>query len=228
MADIKTPLNDQVSSTTMSKDDEDTVESTSKGMIRYNAYYTTSRTNMTLHIGPPSTPATYYMESDCSLKGLMILLRRGDAKTSPIVAFARLPWTSRHLQLGTGDYHNIDADQITWVELHRDRSVLVRSDYHFSTSEGDDLGKRAEFDWRKDKEKPAMTVFDCTDKYERVVAKMASGGGFNWNKGAEIEVLEEMREGLSELLIVGALAIWTVEGLNYRSLRQGYSNENKR
>ncbi|KAK3173418.1 hypothetical protein OEA41_006747 [Lepraria neglecta] len=229
MADIKTTANHQLSNTTLSAQDTgDTSEPASEAMTKYNMYYTASRLNLTLHDGPPSTPAIYYMESDCSLSKLLLLLRRGDAKTSPMVAFAKLPLTSRHMQIGKGDCGKDAGDQIVWEELHREKNLLFRSDYHFGTSEGDESGKRAEFDWRKNQKKLGKTVYDCLDRGGRTVAKMFSGGGLNWKKGGEVEVLEELDEGLKEVLIVSALAIWAMEGLNYKSLFQGFSSEDKK
>ena len=220
MADIKTTANDQLSNTTYG--------GTSEGMTRYNMYYTASRLNLTLHDGPRSTPAIYYMESDCSLIKLLLLLRRGDAKTSPMVAFAKLHLTSRHMQIGKGDCRKDAGDQIVWEELRREKNLLVRSDYHFGTSEGGESGKRVEFDWRKNKKKLAKTVYDCLDRDGRTVAKIFSGGSFNWKKGGEVEILEELDEGLKEVLIVSALAIWAMEALNYKSLLQGFSSGDKK
>lgn len=225
MADIKSPAND---TTLSAQDTGDTSEPASEGMTKYNMYYTTSRMNLNIHDGPRSTPAIYYMESACSMSKLLLFLRRGDAKTSPMVAFAKLLMTSRHMQIGKGDCRSHAGEQIVCEELRREKNILACSDYHFGTSEGDDSGNRAEFDWRKNRHKWAKTVYDCVDGDGRTVAKMFSGGGLNWQKGGEIEVLEELDGGLQEMLIVSALAIWTMEALNYKSLLQGFSSGDKK
>ena len=199
----------------------------SEGMIKYNMYYTTSRLNVTLHEGGSSTPATYYLESNCSWTKSLLFLRRGNAKTSPMVAFAKMPLTSRHIQLGKGDYHSQQKaeDQITWEELHRAENCFRRSDYQFGVTTGgnEGLGKREEFDWRKDREKCAKTVYDCVDRSGRTVARLFSGGAFNWKKGGEVEILEGLDEGLRETVLLSALAIWFLEALCYQSLLKGYS-----
>ena len=197
----------------------------SQGMIKYNMYYTTSRLNVTLHEGESSNPATYYLESDCSLIKCMVFLRRGNAKTSPMVAFAKMPLTSRHIQMGNGDYSQQKAgDRIVWEELHREQNCLRRSDYQFTTTDGnDELGKRQEFNWRKDREKFAKTVYECLDGSGRTVARLFSGGALNWKKGGEVEVLEDLDERLRETVLLSALAIWFQEALCYQSWLKGYS-----
>ena len=206
-----------------------TLTPASEGMIKYNMYYTTSRLNVTLHEGDSSTPATYYLESDCSLIKCLLFLRHGNAKASPMTSFAKISMTSRHIQMGKGDYYQRKAkDQIAWEELHREKNTLRRSDYQFSTAEGsEELGKREEFDWRKDREKCAKTVYDCLDRSGRTVARLFSGGALNWKKGGEIEVLEGLDEQLREMVLLSALAIWFQEALLYQSWLKGYSGSSE-
>lgn len=42
--------------------------------------------------------------------------------------------------------------------------------------------------WRKDKDKPRATVYDCVGQRGAVVAQLRSGVGLNWNKGGEIDI----------------------------------------
>ena len=224
MADTKDNIAYDAKSTLSSSTQEtaETLIPASEGMIKYNMYYTFSRLNVTLHQGDSSTPATYYLESDCGLTKYLLYLRRGDAKTSPMIAFAKMPLTSRHIQLGKGDYHQQKADdQIRWEELHRAENCFRRSDYRFSTEE---LGKPEEFDWRKDRGKVAATVYDCVDRSGRTVGRLLSGGALNWKKGGEIEVLEGLDERLRERVLVSGLAIWFQEALSYQSWLKGYSS----
>lgn len=89
------------------------------------------------------------MQSDCSLIEAHLCLRLGDAKTSPTVAYAKIPMISRHMQLGNGDYHK-QADtgiQIGLDGLHRAKNLLCRSNYQSSTAQGsNDSDKKPEFD----------------------------------------------------------------------------------
>lgn len=227
MADIKDTMAYDGKSTISSSTQEtaETLTPASEGMIKYNMYYTTSRLNVTLHEGQSSTPATYYLESDCSLTKCLLYLRRGNSKTSSMVAFTKSSLTTRHIQMGKGDYHQEKAgDQIAWEELHREKNSFRRSDYQFSTIEGnEELGKREEFDWRKDRAKRATTVYDCVDRSGRTVAKLFSGGVLNWKKGGEVEVLKGLDEQLRETVLMSALAIWFQEALCYQSWLKGYS-----
>ena len=231
MTDVKDNIAYDAKSTISSTTQEtaETLTPASEGMIKYNMYYTASRLNVTLHEGKSSTPATYYMESDCSLTKCMLFLRRGDAKTSSMVAFAKMPLTSRHMQMARGDYYQQKAEnQIAWEQLHRAENCFRRSDYQFSTLEGNgEPGKREEFDWRKDRGKRAATVYDCLDRSGRTVAKLFSGGAFNWKKGGEIEVLEGLDEHLRETVILSALAIWFHEACCYQSWLKGYSGSSE-
>ena len=231
MADIKDTMVYDGKSTISSSTQEtaDTLTPASEGMIKYNMYYTTSRLNATLHEGPSSTPATYYLESDCAWTKCLLYLRRGNAKTSSMVAFAKSSLTTRHIQMGKGDYRQQKAeDQINWEELHREKNTFRCSDYQFSTVEGKDgLGKREEFDWRKDRTKRATTVYDCLDRSGRTVARLLSGGMLNWKKGGEVEVLEGLDEQLRETVLMSALAIWFQEALCYQTWLKGYSGSSE-
>ncbi|KAL8792881.1 MAG: hypothetical protein Q9195_004523 [Heterodermia aff. obscurata] len=225
MADLKDNLAYDAKSTISS----DTLTPASEGMLKYNVYYTTSRLNATLHEGKSSTPASYYLQSNCALTKCLLYLRRGNAKTSPMVAFAKMPIASRHMQIAKGDYQQQKASegQIVWDELHRAENSFRRSDYQFSVAEGGD-GKREEFDWRKDRAKCAATVYDCLDGSGRTVARLLSGGALNWKKGGEVEVLEGLDEGVRERVILSAMTIWFYEALCYQSWLKGYggSGEN--
>ncbi|KAL8879081.1 MAG: hypothetical protein Q9192_008309 [Flavoplaca navasiana] len=194
-------------------------------MTKYHMYYTTSRMNVTLHKGDASTPALFYVQINCSLTKAHVCLRRGNTKTSPMVAFAKVFMTSRHMQLGKGDYHRQQQtdNQIALDDLRRAKNLFCRSDYQFSTAQGsDNLDKKAEFDWRKDRSKIAKTAYECRDSSGRTVAKMFSGGAFNWSKGGEIEVADDLDEELTEMMLMSALAIWFMEALAYQSILRGY------
>ena len=126
-----------------------------------------------------------------------------------------------------------DAGQIAWDELLRDKNPLRRSDYHFSTSVGDtsEMGNiKKIFCWRKNKEKILCTVYECVDEDGNIVARLFSGGAFNWKKGGEFDIAEGLNQDLEEYLIMSSLAIWAMEALNYQSLLSGFSgssNEDK-
>ncbi|KAI1339654.1 hypothetical protein F5Y15DRAFT_381615 [Xylariaceae sp. FL0016] len=198
------------------------------GFKKYLLYYTTSRLNVTLHLGSSSNPATYYCETQLKLKSPQLLLRRGDAKTSPMVSFARLQTTSRHMLLGKGDYNALSKDEIAWEELHREKNALKCSDYTFSTKVGGGAGGTAAFRWRKDTSKTWSTVYDCVDERERVVARLFSGGMFNFKKGGEVDVVVEgLSQDLEECLLMSSLAIWSFEALDYHSILQGYESGNQ-
>ncbi|KAL8834788.1 MAG: hypothetical protein Q9176_007306 [Flavoplaca citrina] len=198
-----------------------------QGITKYNMYYTTSRMNVTLHKGHASAPAVFYGHTDCSLTKAHFCLRRGDAKTSPMVAFAKVFMTSRHMQLGRGDYHKQQetSNQFALDDLRRAKNLFCRSDYQFSTAQGsNNPDKKAEFDWRKDRSKIAKTVYECCDSNGRTVAKMSSGGAFNWSKGGEIEVADDLDAGSTEMMLMSALAIWFMEALAYQSIFRGYAS----
>jgi len=199
-----------------------------EGFKKYNMYYTTSRLDVRLHLGPSTTPAIYYAESRLRLGSPQLLLRRGDAKTAPTTNFAKFRLTSRHILLGKGDYTNQSSDQIAWEELHREKNLMRRSDYHFGTTEGSATGERATFTWHKDMGKTLKTVYDCVEDGGRVVARLLSGGALNARKGGEIDVIEGLDQGLEEYLIMSAVAIWAMEALDYQSLLQGFESSSEK
>ncbi len=204
------------------------VEPAVTGFKKYLMYFTVSRFNARLHLGSKMNPATYYFETSVSQSAPQFLLRRGDSKMAPMVNFVKLSNSSRHALLGKGDFTKQPEEQPVFEELRRDQNLVHRSDYQFGTTEGSVTGRRAEFYWRKNKEARLKTVYDCLDENGRVVAKFFSGGALNWRKGAEIEVLEGLDQGLEGFLIMSALAIWASEGRGFRSLFSGFSNGDKR
>ena len=179
-------------------------------MKTYTMYYTTSRTNVRLHLGTSrSAPCVYYGESTfVPTSKPNIELRAGASKTSPAVAFAKIHVTSRNVQLGLGDYRQ--GDGLACEEMRRERFRLARSHYEFETDVGSDGGARRTFGWRVEKYY-AKTIYQCVDEDGRVVASLRSGGMFNWSKGGEIDVVEGFERRLEELLIVSALAIFAAE-----------------
>lgn len=196
----------------------------SAAMKTYHLYYTPSMTNLKLLLGSSSGPCTYFMESSILTRKPQIQLRHGDSKSCPMVAFARLQTTSRHMLLGSGDYQKDPEERLVWEELHRAKHVMRRSDYEFGTSIGSGIGSgpRRTYSWKKDMEKVSATVYACVDESGEVVARMLSGGAFNWDKGGEIKVAEGLEKGLEELLLVSALALWAAEALMSRSIKKGY------
>ncbi|RYP80974.1 hypothetical protein DL769_002191 [Monosporascus sp. CRB-8-3] len=200
-------------------------EAVQPGFKKYHMRYTTSRMNVRMHLNSPSAPATYYLQTRVTLKSPQLLLRRGGEKTSPVVSFGRLQNTSRHALLGKGDCQKQPEELLVWEELRREKNVFRRSDYQFGTSEGSRTGGRAEFFWRKDREKVLMTVYDCVDEDGRVVASMRSGGAFNWKRAGEIDIRDGLDQGLEEFLLISALTIWIYEAFAYQSLLQGFSKE---
>ncbi|RYP80647.1 hypothetical protein DL770_006137 [Monosporascus sp. CRB-9-2] len=222
---------------TQDVDDDAILEPAKSSLKKYHLYYTASRLDAGLHLGSSASPATYYFETHMSLTSPQLLLRGGDSKSAPMVNFARLRTTSRHILLGGGDYHALvqarKQHQIAWEELRRDKNMLRRSDYRFSTAKGSGGGsgtgcRRAEYRWCKDRGKALKTVYDSLDEDGRIVARLLSGGVFNWKKGGEIDVLEGVDEGLEGYLIMSALAIWVMEAFEYQSLLQGYGSSNEK
>ena len=182
-------------------------------MKTYNMYYTTSRTNVKLHLGSSSSPCLYYGETGflSTMTKPQIQLRAGDSKSAPMVAFAKVFYTSRHIKLGTGDYQRGPEDQLVWEEMRRKRLRLLRSDYEFDyTSDAGRGGSRRTYGWRVEKHY-MKTLYKCVDDVGQVVASLRSGGVYNWSKGAEVDVADGLEPRLEHLLIVGALAIFTVE-----------------
>lgn len=219
MADIRTSQTDD----STFEPREDTWEAVQPGFKKYHMRYTTSRTNVRMHLNSPSAPATYYLETQVSLKSPQLLLRRGGEKTGPVVNFGKLQNTSRHALLGKGDCQKQPEEQLVWEELRREKNVFRRSDYQFGTSEGSPTGGRAEFFWRKEREKVLKTVYDCVDEDGRVVARMLSGGAFNWKRAGEIDIRDGLDQGLEEFLLISALTIWIIEAFAYQSLLSGFS-----
>lgn len=195
---------------------------TSTGLRKYHMYYTTSRFNARLHPVSKAHPAAYYFETNTSHTTPQFLLRRGDSKTSPMVNFARLKTSTRHILVGKGDFRNQPEGELFYEELRRDKNLMHRSDYQFGTAEGDADGRRADFGWRKNREMRGKTVYECLDEKGLVAATFASGGVFNWKKGAEIEVRKGLEQGLEEFLLMTALAIWAMEGRDFHSLFSGF------
>ena len=202
------------------------------GFKKYVLYYKIGWVDGTLHLGSSKTPPLYFFQSKMSLSSPQLFLRRcipgEDEKSGPVVNFARIRTTSRHMVMGTGAYSKQadDAGQIAWEELTRDKNSLRRSDYHFNTSAGDnsELGnKKTSFCWRKNMDKKLSTVYECIKEDGIVVARLFSGGAFNWKKGGEFDVAEGLNKELEEYLIMSALAIWAMEALNYQSLLSGFS-----
>ena len=190
-------------------------------MKSYAMYYTTSRCNVTLHLGlsSSSSPPTYY--GKCSICAYVtnkphIQLKAGETRSAPVVAAAKLHTTSRNIQLGVGG----PAGSIVWEDMRREKLRLKRSDYEFDTSLAE-AGTQKSYSWGREKVM-ARTVYKCMDDEGKVVATLSSGGMVNWKKAGEIEVVEGMDKPLEQLLILGALAIWYAEA--GWSLRQGYKS----
>ncbi|KAH9909285.1 hypothetical protein F4778DRAFT_716083 [Xylariomycetidae sp. FL2044] len=195
------------------------------GFKKYLMYYTTSRMHCRLHLGSKSSPPAYYLETNISLTNPQLLLRRGDSKQAPMVAFCKMPALSWSLLLGKGDYKT--QAKPVWEELSREKNSLHRSDYLLATAEGSvgggETGEKTKYRWRKDKSKKLKTVYECVAEGDgRVVARMFSGGALNFNKGGEIEVVEGLSQGLEETLLMSASSIWAVEALKYQSILQGF------
>lgn len=191
----------------------------------YDIYYTTSRTNAKLHLRSTSSshqsssgPCLYCMESVLlTASKPQIQLRRGDSKSAPMVACARIQKTSRHVLLGCGDYEKGAEGNLVWEEMRREHNVLRRSDYEFGTSIGSSSGPRRTYSWQRDRGKWAKTVYECVNDAGQVVAGLLSGGMFNWRKGGEIRVASGLDTKLEEILLLSALVVWVKEaGWSYR------------
>ncbi|KAI1244567.1 hypothetical protein MGN70_014442 [Eutypa lata] len=213
-------------------DVDSVLEPAKVGFKRYSLYYTTSRLDARLHLGSSTSPASYYFESKMALSSPQLFLRRGTDATAPVVNFARLQSTSRHILLGAGSYTKQAAEmgRVAWEELRREKNLMHRSDYHFSTGVADDNnnGKKTAFCWRKNKDRILRTVYECVDENGNSVARLFSGGAFNWRKGGEIDTAEGLSQALEEYLIMSALAVWVMEAFDYQSLLNGYSDSNKK
>ncbi|KAL9617647.1 MAG: hypothetical protein Q9160_007564 [Pyrenula sp. 1 TL-2023] len=207
---------------------DDVVEAAAApGFKKYLMYYTASRFHARIHSGSKTSPATYFLQSSVSQSDPQYLLRRGDSKTSPMINFAYFPRSSRHILLGKGDFRSQPESRVVGEEMRRGKNLMHRSDYQFGTPEGSATGQRVEYEWRKRMEVRLRTIYDCVAGDGRVVAKFFSGGVSNWRKGAEIEILEGMEEGLEEILVMSALAVWASEGRAFRSIFSGLGSANK-
>lgn len=212
---------------TVDQDVDDVVEEAAPGFKKYLMYYTTSRFHARLHPSSKTNPATYFLQSNVSQSDPQYLLRRGDSKTAPMVNFAYFPRSSRHVLLGKGDSRTQSGGQLVGEKLRRENNLMHHSDYQFGTAEGSSNGQRVEYSWRKRMDVRLRTVYDCWTGDGHVIAKLFSGGVSNWRKGAEIEVVEGMDQGLEEIVIMSALAIWASEGRSFRSIFSGLSSSDK-
>lgn len=196
-------------------------------MIRYDVFYTTSRMHARLHKSSQPGSAVYYVESKLFTFQPWFYLRKGDAKTSPMVAFVKFFLLSRHMLVGRGDCQRDPEGELVWEKLEREKDLLSRSDYHFSTAQGSPDGRLTRITWRKDRSESLKTVYHCVDEGGRRIASLWSGGILNWKKAGEVEVAESLDEGLTEILLATALGIWMMEYCNYKSLVRGYKKEEK-
>ena len=125
--------------------------------------------------------------------------------------------------IGSGDHEKDPDIKLSWEELCRERNILHCSDWEFSTAV--ESGPRQTYRWRRNLEHCAKTIYDCVDETGQVVAKMLSGGFFNFNKGGETKIAEGLDLKLEELLIISALAIWGFEAGG--SVFQGYPSKGR-
>jgi hypothetical protein len=114
-------------------------------------------------------------------------------------------------------------DHTQWETVHREKNVFRCSDYVFETSVGSSDGLKKGYRWQKDRSKWFSTVYTCVDDQGRQLARMLSGGAFNWKKAGELEMEEDLPKELEELLTVGALGIWVAEGCS--SYYRGYGRD---
>lgn len=209
-------------------------------MTTLNMYYTTSRTNVTIHDGPSSSPALYYLESHALSRTPSVFLRHGDSKSAPMVAFVNTRWTARQMVIGLGDSKSQKQqhpDDQALDKMCRERNNFRRSDYHVTVlSDDDDEGgggasggatkQPRTLTWRKDRSASFKTVYACIDDEDgSVVGRLRSGGMFNWKKGGEIDVLDSLTESQTRLFLVAAGGIWALEALNYQSLERGFDKK---
>lgn len=210
---------------------------TRPGFKRYALYYKVGWLHGMLHLSSRDTPASYFFQSKIAVLSPQLFLRRRepdsgpDEKTWPVVNFAKIKPTSRHMLIGAGSYSKEadDAGQIVWEQLRRDKNPMLRSDYRFSTSAGNiDRDSKTSYVWRKDKKKMLATVYECVrEDGNEVVARLFGGGAFTMKKGGEFDVAEGLSRDLQEYLIMSAIAIWTFEALNKQSLVSGLDNDDK-
>ena len=203
-------------------------------MKTYKLYYTLARLNVTLHLSSSTSaePATYYAETCWGgfvTNKPQLILRHGGTKTSPIVAAAKLHTTSKDIQLCLGNYENDHEKKVVWEDMRRDKTRMLRGDYVFSTAIGSADGVPRTYSWKRDTEKMGRTVYNCVNDQGEVVAKVASGGFFNWKKAGEIDIAEGLEEAMETLLLVGAGALifaeagWSVG----RGYEKGSTKEKK-
>jgi hypothetical protein len=190
------------------------------GMKKYNMYYTTSRTNVKIHRGNGSTPCLYYGQTTILTKQPQLQLRAGDSSSAPMVAFAKIHFTSRHILIGSGDFQKDPEGSLIWEEMHREKNVFRHSDYKFGSSIG--APTRRNYTWQRDPSKKLGNIYTCVNDEGKVISIMRSGGMLNYKKGGEIEILEGLDQKLEELLMISSLAIWIAEAGG--AYRQGYQS----
>lgn len=212
------------------------LEPATAGFKKFRMYYTTSRTNVTFHLGraSESSPALYYLETKALGTGPQLLLRRGATKNDPIISYGRIPVFSsgQKMFMANGDPTGKKMDDLEpqCQLLRREKNMFRRSDYRVSF-------QGREFGWRKDKSRHLKTVYDCVEftggdedngENAQVIARLFSGGAFNFKKGGELELLESSVEGnqdLESFLVMAAAGIWVFEAGYYRSLLQGFDKD---
>lgn len=195
---------------------------TSANMIRYNMYYTTSRTNIRLHQDSPDRPCIYYAETTLMTVSPRFTLRLGDSKTSPMIGLGRMHLTSEHMQIAVGTEGDPEH-KLQWENLRRGHFRLLRADYEFSASDASSAGApRRTFAWKRKQNLVYKTIYRCEDEEGRVVASMLSGGMANWKKGGEIEVAQGLDKNIERLLIVSAVSIFMQEYVVGWSVFRGY------
>lgn len=124
--------------------------------------------------------------------------------------------------LASGDPEGDAPDKIQWEEMRREKMLLKCSDYEFSSSVGTE--GRQNYSWQRES-RVAKNCYNCIDANGKVIARMLSGGFFNWSKGGEIHIAPGLDKKLSELCIVAATIIWVWEAGG--SVTQGYGKEHK-
>lgn len=191
-------------------------------------YYTHAYLNAHIHAVWSQNYNSYFFQWRLwSLSSPQLLLRRGDSEKGSMINFAKYQPLSRNIQVGKGDYTKQPKNELVLENLRRDKTFLRRSDYHSSTTEGRKTGEKVAFYWRKDKQKWLRTIYRCIDEDGRVVARLFSGGMVNKAKGAEMDILMGLDQGLEEFLLMSALAIWAMESMALRSILPGYTARSK-
>ncbi|KAI9892921.1 MAG: hypothetical protein M1814_001080 [Vezdaea aestivalis] len=192
-------------------------------MKTYHLYYTTSRTNARLHLDSASGPCVYYARSCIFTKTGHFQLRAGDNKEAPIVASIKGEWSLHNVLLGFGDYKQDHEEGLVWEQMRREQNPFKCSDYLFGSSFESPVGGRKYYRWRKDTTKPAKTVYTCVDDEGKTMARLLSGGMLNWQKGGEIEVVDNLEKRVEELFLISGLGVWIEEA--HRSVRQGFDGK---